>query len=157
MTRSIKQEIRCHCGTCFEATLYSSVNVKLNPELKRELLDGSLNVVVCPACGEQRSIEIALLYHDMDRRIAIQVFPKEGKDQSTEVEKKMESQAIIRALLSRIFSENGESSGPSERIMEYFDYLANPHIVFGLDELAKLVAKLEEESHRCARRPTNEG
>lgn len=135
MTRSIKQEIQCHCGTCFEATLYSSVNVKLNPELKRELLDGSLNVVVCPACGEQRSIEIPLLYHDMERRIAIWIFPEDMKGQVAEIEAQLSGlDWLLRARVGEVMAS-------------YLNYCRKPHLVFGRDKFVQLLVQLERGNH----------
>jgi len=148
MTKQIKREIQCLCGACFEATLYTSVNVKLNPDLKGELLNGSLNLVTCPECGRQQYVEIPLLYHDMERRIAIWVFPEQRKDQATEVKKEMEGEAtVMKALLSGLLSEHGASPKVGGMITEYMGYLANPHLVFGLDEFAQLVAQLEGENH----------
>ena len=148
LTKQIKREIQCLCGAYFEATLYTSVNVQLNPVLKEELLDGRLNLVTCSECGREQHVEIPLLYHDMERRIAIQVFPEERKDQAAEIVKEAEDMAtIMKALLSGRFSEHGGSPRAVKRITDYFDYLANPHIVFGLDELAQLVAQLEGENH----------
>lgn len=148
MTRRIERELRCRCGTRVEATPYESVNVRLDPDLKGELLDGRLNLVTCLECGREQHVDIALLYHDPERRIAIWVYPKERKGQATEIKKEMERQgALIQTLTSRSFSEHGASPGVVEMLTEFFGYLANPHVVFGLDELAQLLAELEGENH----------
>jgi len=121
------------------------VNVKLDPDLKGELLDGRLNLVTCPECGRQQRVEIPFMYHDMNRRIAIWVFPEERKDQAAEITKEMKDVAAVgKGLLSGRLSQHGGSPTGVERLVDYFDYLHNPHIVFGLDELAELLAQLEE-------------
>lgn len=135
MTRSIKREIQCHCGKCFEATLYESVNVKLNPELKRELLDGRLNVVICPACGQQRRLEIPLLYHDMERRIAIWIFPEDMKGQVAEIEAQLSGlDSLLRARVGEV-------------IANYLNYCGKPHLVFGRDKFVQLLVQLERGNH----------
>jgi hypothetical protein len=145
MTRRSKREIQCPCGVCFEVTLYESVNVRLDPDLKGELLDGRLNLATCPECGRQQRVEIDLFYHDMNRKIAIWVFPEERKDQATEITREMKDMGTdIEALLSRRLLEHGGPPTRLERVVDYSHYLANPHIVFGLDELAELLAQLEE-------------
>ena len=145
MTRRIKRQIQCPCGVCFEAALYESVNVRLDPDLKGDLLDGRLNLVTCPECGGQQRVEIPFMYHDMNRRIAIWVFPEERRDQATKITKEMQDMGTdTKALLSRRFSEHGGPPTGVERVVDYSHYLANPHIVFGLDELAELLAQLEE-------------
>jgi len=127
--------------------LYTTVNVTVDPDLKVELLAGRLNRVTCPECGRQQRLETELLYHDMDRRIAIWVFPEARKSQATEIKKDAEDEATrMKALLSRLLSESGESRGAGQMTSEYMDYLASPHIVFGLDELAQLVAQLEGDN-----------
>lgn len=145
MTKRIKRQIQCPCGVCFVAALYESVNVRLDPDLKGELLDGRLNLVTCPECGRQQQVEIPFLYHDMEGRIAVWVYPKDRKGQAIEIIEELESEAtVMKALVSGRLSEHGGSPRAVEGIIEYFDYLANPHIVFGLDELAELLAQVEE-------------
>jgi len=121
------------------------VNVTRDPDLKDELFNGRFNLVTCSECGRQQRVEIPFMYHDTNRRIAIWVFPEERKGQATEIAKEMKDMATVgKALLSRGLSEHGGSPTGVERLVDYFDYLHNPHIVFGLDELAELLAQLEE-------------
>jgi hypothetical protein len=60
---------RCRHGQ--EFTVWHSVNVSQDPELKPRVLDRSLTTFTCENCGGTASIEQDLLYHDMDRRLMI--------------------------------------------------------------------------------------
>ena len=39
------------CGTPYSAEVHQVVDSKRTPELKQQLLNGQLNVAVCPQCG----------------------------------------------------------------------------------------------------------
>lgn len=57
--------IRCpSCGAQQDETLYDSIDVGKEPELRRQLLENKLNAVTCNACGHQFRIDKNLLYHD---------------------------------------------------------------------------------------------
>ena len=67
--------VRCPgCSTEHEAELVQSINSRLNPELKKRLLDGSLNLLVC-SCGRRTQLAATLLYHDPDRDYFCQACP----------------------------------------------------------------------------------
>lgn len=64
------------CPKCTQPqvfTLYRSVNVTLNPELKGPLLQQQLTRHVCTACQETITLGIELLYHDMTKGQMIQI------------------------------------------------------------------------------------
>lgn len=69
-------QINDTCPTCSqpqEITLYRSVNVTLNPELKDRLLRQELTMHVCTACQTTVPLDIELLYHDMTKKQMIQI------------------------------------------------------------------------------------
>ena len=69
MTMQDKQTYHCmHCNNAQNFTVYPSVNVSLNPELRQKVLDHDLTVFTCAACGEMTNVEYSFVYHDMDNK-----------------------------------------------------------------------------------------
>ncbi len=72
MSQSAVTTLTCpHCRHSQHFTVWHSVNVSQDPELKPRVLDRSLTTFTCEECGGTASIEQDLLYHDMDRRLMI--------------------------------------------------------------------------------------
>lgn len=72
MSRSVMVEITCpECGHAFEAPVWGSVNVTLDPELKEKVLNGELWLCICPACGSSGHLDWGTLYHDQERRYMV--------------------------------------------------------------------------------------
>lgn len=66
-----KETIECpKCRSTKEMSVWSSVNVTTDPDLKPKLLDGSLLRFQC-RCGYSCKIECDFLYHDMNKRLAV--------------------------------------------------------------------------------------
>jgi hypothetical protein len=53
------------CNPEGEYTVWDSVNVDLDPELKSKVMDGSLFTWVCPKCKKSFNAPYSFLYHDM--------------------------------------------------------------------------------------------
>lgn len=76
MSKSEQIELRCDkCGKEYEATMWHSVNVDLNPELRVKYLDNSLFNFKCPHCGNEQYIVYPVLYHDMKHNFMVQSGP----------------------------------------------------------------------------------
>jgi len=75
-----RETIDCpKCGSPHELCLWANVNVTTDPDLKREVLDGSIAHFVCRTCRYSCKIEYDLLYHDMTKHIAVWLkYPVEG-------------------------------------------------------------------------------
>ena len=69
------------CDTPRECKLVQTINPRTNPDDKRRLLDGTLNVLVCE-CGRRSQLAANLLFHDPDREYFCQVVP--GGEQAME-------------------------------------------------------------------------
>jgi hypothetical protein len=68
---TIERQVELECPDCQEkqmTTVWSSINVQVNPEAKQELLKGQVNVLFCRTCGNHAIIATALLYHDMEEQ-----------------------------------------------------------------------------------------
>lgn len=58
-----------NCGRQFTTQVYSIVDVGQNPEAKRRLLEGQINVAVCPQCGVGGILSVPFLYHDPQKEL----------------------------------------------------------------------------------------
>lgn len=77
---------RCQKQSRF--TVWQSINVDLDPLLKKQVMDGSLFVFHCPFCGFSQEVGYSVLYHDQRNRYMIWWIPEEenGKQQYNVVE-----------------------------------------------------------------------
>lgn len=66
----MQTQVTCpQCGTPYTAEIHQVVDSKHTPSLKRALLDGQLNVAVCPNCGTGGQLSTILLFHDSDHEM----------------------------------------------------------------------------------------
>lgn len=71
-----KAEAACsRCGNKNEITVYRSINVSENPELKDKVKDGSLFLWKCPSCGQNNLAKYDTLYHDPAEKVMIWLLP----------------------------------------------------------------------------------
>jgi len=81
MTQVGVYKLKCGwCGSEVETTLYHSVNVTLDHELKGKLFKHELNIAACERCGKLNRYEIPLLYHDMGEKLMVYYFPEEHEE-----------------------------------------------------------------------------
>lgn len=66
------EKIECpHCHAEGEFTLWESVNVDIDPELKEKIFNEELFMYHCPNCGETTGIPCGTIYHDMSHNFMI--------------------------------------------------------------------------------------
>ncbi len=71
-------QINCpRCQTPFNAEIHQVVDVGRNPQLKYELLNGTLNLFTCPNCGTSGQLATPILYHDPEHEIFMVHIPME--------------------------------------------------------------------------------
>ena len=76
MIPSLPIEVTCpRCSKTYAAQVQSIVDVGQNPELKASLLQGRMNVSVCPACGTTGAVSTPLLYHDAAHELLLLFVP----------------------------------------------------------------------------------
>ena len=76
MIQQITEKMNCpQCGTEREVILWEKINVKMNPDLKENLLNGTLNMLKCKDCGYEARVDIPLIYHDMNKKFFIHFAP----------------------------------------------------------------------------------
>jgi hypothetical protein len=62
------------CGRGQDVTLVQSINTRTDPEAKRKLLAGELNVLAC-ACGRSTPLFTTMLFVDPDAELYVRVCP----------------------------------------------------------------------------------
>lgn len=65
----------CKCGGSNNLKIYRSINVSEDPELKARVMDGSLFVWKCPACGQANLARYETLYHDPEKKVMVWLIP----------------------------------------------------------------------------------
>ena len=63
------------CGQQTKVTVYRSINISENPELKAKVKDGSLFLWECPHCGQVNLAKYETLYHDPTAKLMVWLLP----------------------------------------------------------------------------------
>ncbi|HEX5417510.1 MAG TPA: CpXC domain-containing protein [Chloroflexota bacterium] len=122
MSKPKRRLFACSCGTSFDADVFSSANVTLQPDLKDAILANQFNRVRCPACGQERDAEVPFLYHDMDAGVMVWVYPAARVDQAE----------VIREKIRRSYEIVGT-------VLPTPDATPTRGVVFGIPELIDLL------------------
>ena len=72
------------CGQQNTVTVYRSINIAENPELKDKVRDGSLFLWECPHCGQVNLARYETLYHDPAAKLMVWLIP-EGEISETQM------------------------------------------------------------------------
>ncbi len=134
---SVRETVEARCPACGEestVTVWRAINATLDPDARELLLAGSVNVFTCPKCRYESLLDIDLLYHDMERKFAVQYYPFE----------RLADDSFLAA-----FDSTGRLLRPEYELPEAAEYLLRPHIVFELGELVRYVA-FRERLHELA-------
>ncbi len=71
-------QITCpNCGTPYTAEIHQIIDAQRTPHLKQQLLQGQLNVAVCPQCGAGGQMTSLLAYHDLEHELFMIYLPQE--------------------------------------------------------------------------------
>lgn len=73
------------CGAQNKVTVYRSINISENPELKDKVRDGSLFLWECPHCGQVNLARYETLYHDPAAKLMVWLIP-EGEISETQMQ-----------------------------------------------------------------------
>ncbi|MGD9141753.1 MAG: CpXC domain-containing protein [bacterium] len=126
MSSLSEMDVTCACGHVFKAMLHQSANVTLNPDLRKTILTGEMNVVTCPSCGAHFHVEMPFLYHDMVRGEMVWVYPVA----------RVADRAAVDEEVRKRWAELKRSMPPEvrERLAEHYQAVK---VVFGMDELVE--------------------
>ncbi|HEX9068953.1 MAG TPA: CpXC domain-containing protein [Ktedonobacterales bacterium] len=164
--RSRVVTITCDCGQDYDTTIYSTVNVTLEPHLIYRVLAGTLNVPVCPYCGTRAENVYPFLYHDMARGLFAWVHPNDQLP--------AEERHLLVSQLTQLYERAAEASArvlaedqsdapaipdaPRARRMTTGEELARlepdmppMQVIFGTRQFAQLVDSLLEPDDRLAK------
>lgn len=117
------------CGTRFQTPVEQILDVRVNPEVKNRMLSGSVNVAMCPACGNGGALNIPFIYHDPEKEIALLFLPF-GVGNG-EVERQKLAGQLTRQLMDAMPQE--ERKG----------YLFQPETFITIENIVKRVLELE--------------
>lgn len=123
MSKSSQHNFVCPwCKHKQTVTVWESINVTLDPDLRVKLFEGKINVFKCDSCGKETFISIPLMYHDMTKKFCVQYYPPEY----LEIEEFYEN-----------FDPKGHFlfEGIPKKILEIGEYIMKPHIVFSIEEM----------------------
>jgi hypothetical protein len=164
MARSVEMTFACPCGTTFPSTVYTTVNVTLEPDLLYRLLAGSLNTPTCPNCGRKAASAQPFLYHDMARGLFAYVHPHgnvsdEDRDALLEELRASYTQAVETSerILGACELEAKRPPSvrrrtPGEDLKAQIEPDAPPmQVIFGVDQLITLVDSLLDPDERLGK------
>lgn len=90
------------CGQQQKVTVYRSINVSENPELKAKVRDGSLFLWECPHCGQMNLARYETLYHDPSMKLMVWLLPQ-GEISETQMKAiTMHTKAMGGYMLRRV-------------------------------------------------------
>jgi hypothetical protein len=135
MTNCYMQEVECpKCGKRNKITLWNTVNARLNPEIRGDLLNGRIHQYSCKACGNTGRLDKALLYHDTENHFMVWYLPFDNIQDVNFLDQ---------------FKDDGRldmNAGiPSS---ENMDHAENIHYVFSMSELALYIHFRERLAQR---------
>ncbi|MCQ2146359.1 MAG: CpXC domain-containing protein [Bacteroidales bacterium] len=64
------------CSGSHEVSIYNSINVAQDPELKESVKTGAIFIWECPHCGSINLIKYPCLYHDPDTKFMVWLLPE---------------------------------------------------------------------------------
>lgn len=123
------EKIQCpECGHSQEMLVWQSLNVSLDPEAQKDLLEGKINVLDCSKCHHKTFINTPFVYHDMHLEFYIDYVPFEQIGSND-------------FFLKYTFHPDGFPSMEEQEDMGIPSdcYLRTPHIVFDMQELVRYV------------------
>ncbi len=117
------------CGNAIQTQVQQILDVRANPELKRRVLSGAVNVAQCPYCGWTGGLSLPFIYYDPENETALLYLPLEAG--RNEEQRQQTAGKLIRRLQ--------KSLPPEERAT----YLLNPETFVDMDALIQRVLELE--------------
>ncbi len=164
--RSTIRTFQCPCGESFDTTIYSTVNITMEPELLYRLLAGTLNVATCANCGRKTASARPFIYHDMARGLFAYVHP----DAALPDDEREELLEHLRTVYDQAVAESEQLTEPSaggrrgaieprvRRRLPYDDALERIYpdappmqVIFGVEDLTALVESLLEPEEKLGR------
>ncbi len=130
MPEVLLARITCpNCRNQFQTPVEQVLDVRADPGAKSRLLNGLVNMAVCPHCGMYGPLDVPFLYHDPDKELALVYMPMEaGRDD-------LERQQAIGKFTSMAMND----LPPEERKA----YLLQPQVFLTLERLVDQVLEAD--------------
>lgn len=135
MSYSQKQKVTCGCGYSFEAFLWNLISVTTDPDLKEMILNGELNLAICPKCKVMFYVERLVIYHDQKKKIFLYVCPKSFEQDHAQWEEKAQKE------FNQVINDLSQGTEEGPKICQ--GYVLK--VIFGMEELVKFIEKIDEE------------
>jgi hypothetical protein len=145
MPQVVLARVNCpSCGHPFQTRVEQVLDVKADPGAKTRVLNGLVNVAICPQCGVGGALSLPFLYHDPDKELALVYMPMQAGRND------LERQQAIGRLTSAVM----DSLPPEERK----GYLLQPQVFLTLENVANKILEadgvtpemIEEQKARAA-------
>lgn len=164
--RSTVRTWQCPCGESFDTTIYSTVNVTMEPELLYRLLAGTLNVATCVNCGRKAVSAQSFIYHDMARGLFAYVhpdanLPDDERDELLEHLRTVYDSAVAESERLTQPSSGGRHGAAEPRVRRHQPHddalkLISPdappmQVIFGVEDLTALVESLLDPDEKLGR------
>lgn len=117
------------CNTQFQVPVEQVLDVRADPGAKMRLLNGLVNLALCPQCGAGGMLNLPFLYHDPDKELALLYLPMEAGRND------VERQQAIGKLTGAVIN----SLPPEQRKA----YLLQPQVFFTLEHLINQVLEAD--------------
>jgi len=126
----MQTQITCpQCGTPYTAEVHQVVDTRQNPELKQQLLNGRLNLAICPQCGAGGRMATLMLFHDPEHELfMVHVPPELNLDE-------MQREQMIGQLTKQVMDE----TPPEERRA----YMFQPQMMLNWETFMEKVLETE--------------
>jgi len=132
ITPMVAQPIQLGCPRCqhvFQSQVTTLLDVSEQPELKKALLSGQLNVAVCPNCSTATMIATPLTYHDADKQACMVYIP-------TELNLSLEEQERFIGSSTSTITQNLPPQAPR-------GYLLTPKRFMSIESLADAILEAD--------------
>jgi hypothetical protein len=130
MSQVLLARVTCpNCQGQIQAPVEQIIDVRKDPNAKMRVLNGLVNVTVCPQCGMSGGLNLPFLYHDPDKELALVYMPMDvGRDN-------VEQQRLIGNLTSTVMND----LPPEERKA----YLLQPQTFLTLENLVNKILEAD--------------
>lgn len=142
------------CGQQNKVTVYRSINVAENPELKTKVRDGSLFLWECPHCGQMNLAKYETLYHDPESKLMLWLLPQ-GELSETQMQSiTMHTKAMGGYTLRRVNDMGSlmekvliHDAGLDDAVVEMVKYVTKLEMVEKIADEEKKAEFLESKFH----------
>lgn len=131
------------CGTAYTTEVHQVIDSKRTPGLKQQLLNGQLNVAVCPNCGMTAQLASLLLFHDPEHEMFIVHVPPQLNMSE------MEREQAIGKLTQQVM----DNLPPEERRA----YMLQPQMILNMQTFLEKVLETEGITKEMIERQKEQG